>query len=88
MRRWFQWHGNVIRADGTLYDLLEEIDGVREQDRQAGRPPSVVLRKLDRALDEFATYIDNNAGAIVNYGSGTDAGSALQPASSNSRSTR
>jgi hypothetical protein len=25
-------------------------------------------RKLARALDEFATYIDNNAGAIVNYG--------------------
>ena len=44
------------------------INGVREQDRQAGRPPSVVLRKLDRALDEFATYVDNNAGAIVNYG--------------------
>jgi len=58
----------VIRADETLYDLLEEINGVREQDRQAGRPPSVVVRKLDRALDEFATYVDNNAGAIVNYG--------------------
>jgi hypothetical protein len=66
--KWFLWHGNVMRADETLYDLLEEIDGLREQDRQAGRPPSVVLRKLDRALDEFATYIDNNAGAIVNYG--------------------
>ena len=39
-----------------------------EQDRQAGRPPSVVLKKLDRALGEFATYVDNNAGAIDNYG--------------------
>ena len=48
-----------MRADETLYDLLEEIDGVRKQDGQAGRPPSVVLRKLDRALDEFATYVDN-----------------------------
>ena len=66
--KWFLWHGNVVRADETLYDLLDEINGVREQDRQAGRPPSVVLRKLDRALDEFATYVDNNAGAIVNYG--------------------
>ena len=66
--KWFLWHGNLMRADETLYDLLEEIGGVREQDRQAGRPPSVVLRKLDRALDEFATYVDNNAGAIVNYG--------------------
>ena len=66
--KWFLWHGNVMRADETLYDLLEEIDGVRKQDRQAGRPPSVVLKKLDRALGEFATYVDNNAGAIVNYG--------------------
>jgi hypothetical protein len=27
-----------------------------------------VLKKLSRALDEFGTYIDNNAGAIVDYG--------------------
>jgi hypothetical protein len=26
-----------------------------------------VLKKLSRALEEFGTYIDNNAGAIVNY---------------------
>ena len=57
------WERN--RADETLHDLLEEIDGVRKQDRQAGRPPSVVLRKLDRALDEFATYVDNNAGRVA-----------------------
>jgi hypothetical protein len=25
-----------MRADETLYDLLEEIDGLRGQDRQAG----------------------------------------------------
>ncbi|MDM0085644.1 ISKra4 family transposase [Variovorax sp. J31P179] len=66
--KWFLWHGNAIRADETLYDLVEEVEGVLEQDRQAGRPPSVVLKKLDRALGEFATYVDNNAGAIVNYG--------------------
>jgi hypothetical protein len=27
-----------------------------------------LLKKLSRALDEFGTYIDNNAGAIVNDG--------------------
>jgi hypothetical protein len=27
-----------------------------------------LLKKLSRALEEFGTYIDNNAGAIVNYG--------------------
>jgi len=66
--KWFLWHGNVIRADETLYDLLEDIADVHDRTRQAGLPISVVLKKLDRALDEFATYVDNNAGAIVNYG--------------------
>ena len=28
-------HGNVIHADETLYDLIEEIDSVRGQDQQA-----------------------------------------------------
>lgn len=37
------------------------------QDREAGPPPQLVLKKLSRALDEFGTYIDNNGGAIVNY---------------------
>ena len=66
--KWFLWHGNVFRADDTLNSLLEEIDDVREQERQAGCPSSVVLKKLARAVDEFAIYVDNNAGAIVNYG--------------------
>lgn len=66
--KWFLWHGNVFRADDTLNTLLEDIADVRETQRQAGQPNSVVLKKLARALDEFATYVDNNAGAIVNYG--------------------
>lgn len=66
--KWFLWHGNVLRADDTLTSLIDEIDGARREERQAGRPPSLVLKKLSRALDEFATYIDNNARAIVNYG--------------------
>jgi hypothetical protein len=65
---WFLWHGNVWRADDTLSSLIDEVDGVREEDRDAGRPPLLVLKKLSRALEGFATYIDNNAGAIVNYG--------------------
>ncbi|MDM0109305.1 hypothetical protein QTH97_30515 [Variovorax sp. J22R24] len=66
--KWFLWHGNLIGADGALGDLIDEVDIARNEDREAGRPPSVVLKKLARALDEFATYVDNNAYAIVNYG--------------------
>jgi len=39
-----------------------------EEDREAKRPAHVVLKKLERALEEFGTYIDNNASGIVNYG--------------------
>ncbi|MDM0002776.1 hypothetical protein QTI24_29565 [Variovorax sp. J22P240] len=51
-----------------MYNLLEDIGDAREEQRKAGLPSSVVLKKLDRAVNEFATYVDNNADAIVNYG--------------------
>ncbi|MBP8183564.1 MAG: ISKra4 family transposase [Rhodoferax sp.] len=66
--KWFLWHGNVQCAQEALDDLLDEINALREMQRQAGLPASVVLKKLGRALGEFATYVDNNAGGIVNYG--------------------
>ena len=66
--KWFLWHGNVVRADDTLSNLIDDLDGVREEDREAGRPPQLVLKKLSRALEEFGAYTENNVGAIVNYG--------------------
>ncbi len=44
--KWFLWHGNVVRADDTLSSLIDEVDGVREEDREAGRPPQLVFKKL------------------------------------------
>jgi hypothetical protein len=61
-------HGNGFRADGKLTDLMFEVDGAIEEDREARRPVHLVLKKLVRALEEFTTYIDNNASAIVHYG--------------------
>jgi hypothetical protein len=66
--KWFLWHGNVFRADQTLTDLVFEVDGAIDEDREARRPAHLVLKKLARALEEFGTYIDNNASGIVNYG--------------------
>jgi hypothetical protein len=66
--KWFLWHGNLFRADETLTDLMFEVDGAMEEDRAARRPADLVLTKLARALEEFGTYIDNNASGIVNYG--------------------
>ena len=45
----------------TLTDLMFEIDGAIQEDQQARRSASIILKKLARALEEFATYVDNNA---------------------------
>lgn len=45
-----------------------QVDGAIEEDREARRPALLALKKLARALEEFGTYIDNNASGIVNYG--------------------
>ena len=66
--KWFLRHGNVFRADETLTDLMFDVDGATDEDREAGRSADLVLKKFARALDEFGTYIDNNASGIVNYG--------------------
>jgi hypothetical protein len=66
--KWFLWHGNVFRADETLTDRMFEVDSAIEEDRGARRPAHLVLKKLANALEEFTTYIDNNASGIVNYG--------------------
>jgi hypothetical protein len=66
--KWYLWHGNVFRADETLTDLMFEIDGAIQEDHEARRPASMILKKLARALEECATYINTNAGGIVNYG--------------------
>jgi hypothetical protein len=66
--RWFLWHGNVFHADETLTDLMFQVDSAIEEDREAARPAHLALKKLARALEEFGTYIDNDASGIVNYG--------------------
>jgi len=66
--KWLLWHGNVFRADETLTDLMFQVDGAIEENREARRPAQLALKKLARALEKFGTYIDNNASGIVNYG--------------------
>jgi hypothetical protein len=39
-----------------------------DEEREAQGPARLLLKKLARALEEFATYIDDNASSIVNYG--------------------
>ena len=78
--KWFLWHGNAFRADETLTDLMFEVDGAINEDRELRRPAHSVLKKLARGLEEFGTYIDNNV-------SGIGVGNAYQRDSWNRRST-
>ena len=61
----------------TAFRAHFEVDGAIEEDREARRPIHLVLKKLARALEEFTTYIDDNASGIVNYGERGD--SAWKP---------
>jgi len=66
--KWFLWRGNLFQAAETLTDLMFEADAAIEEDKTGKRPVHLVLKKLARALEDFGSYIDNNASGIVNYG--------------------
>ncbi len=57
--KWFLWHGNVFRALETMDDLAMDLDP---------EEPTAKEVTLLKKLEEFETYIRNNAGFIPNYG--------------------
>jgi len=57
--KWFLWHGNTFRALQTVSWLNMDIDGEDPTEKQ---------KKLLKKLEEFETYIRNNAKFIPNYG--------------------
>ena len=57
--KWFLWHGNVFRALETMDDLAMDLET---------EEPAAKKVTLLKKLEEFETYIRNNAGFIVNYG--------------------
>jgi hypothetical protein len=60
--KWFLWHGNVYQA----LQVIQSIEGDLEVAvATSGDGPA---RKLLKAVEEFHTYITNNAGFIPNYG--------------------
>jgi hypothetical protein len=57
--KWFLWHGNVVRALESVGEL---------EDLVAAREPTDDNSKLEKAVEEFHTYIQNNTDLIPNYG--------------------
>jgi hypothetical protein len=69
--KWFLWHGNTFRALQTVSWLYMDIDA---------DDPTVKHKKLLQNLEEFETYIRNNAGFIPNYGERWRYGEAISTA--------
>jgi hypothetical protein len=60
--KWFLWHGNVYRALQVVQSALMDLEVAVATSRDG------TARKLLKAVEEFHTYIHNNAGFIPNYG--------------------
>ena len=60
--KWFLWHGNVYQA----LQVIQSVEGDLEV--AVATSSDGTARKLLKAVEEFHTYIRNNAGFIPNYG--------------------
>jgi hypothetical protein len=59
---WFLWHGNVYQA----FQVMQSVEGDLEV--AVVTSEDATARKLLKAVEEFHTYIENNANFIPNYG--------------------
>jgi hypothetical protein len=60
--KWYLWHGNVFKALQVVQSVEMDLDAAVATSGHG------TTRKLLKAVEEFHTYIDNNAGFIPNYG--------------------
>ena len=60
--KWFLWHGNTFKALQVLGSVESNLE---VEDLTSG---NVTAARLDKAVSEFTTYIENNQGFIPNYG--------------------
>jgi hypothetical protein len=60
--KWFLWHGNVYQALQVVQSVAMDLEVA------VATSGDGTARKLLKAVEEFHTYIDNNAGFIPNYG--------------------
>jgi len=58
--KWYLWHGNVYEALWGVRDIEMLISGVEDTYPK--------FSKLERAVQEFHTYVENNGALIPNYG--------------------
>src|SRR6266404_5404644 len=78
--KWFLWHGNVFRADETLSDLMFEVDGAIEEDREARRPAPLGIEEIGTRPRSSGTISTTTHRVSSTMESGIDAGNVSQPA--------
>ena len=78
--KWRLWHGDIHRALEEIDDLDDDVDGLELDYPNLGQ--------FKRATHEFAVYIAENAGSLINYGERFRAGERISSALSRARSTR
>ncbi len=59
---WYLWHGNVFQALQEIESIIMDLDAASAETADA------TVRKLLKAVEEFQTYVERNAGFIPNYG--------------------
>jgi hypothetical protein len=66
----YLWHGNVERALQGVTDLDDDLEcwGCDDEGHKRRQPDSEKAATMLKYVREFATYISNNSGCIVNYG--------------------
>jgi hypothetical protein len=67
--KWLLWHGNQHRAQETITCFEEDVGAI-----EADYPN---LGKFVLAAHEFAIYISNNTGSLINYGERFRAGERI-----------
>lgn len=58
--KWRLWHGDIHRALEEIGDFEDDVDGL-----EVDYPN---LRRFRKTAHEFAVYVADNAGSIINYG--------------------
>jgi len=69
--KWYLWHGNVYKALQVTPSMEMDLDAAVATSGHA------TARKLLKAVEEFHTYIENNARFIPNYGERYRAGERI-----------
>lgn len=70
--KWRLWHGDIHRALEEVADFEADVDGL-----EVDYPN---LRRFTKAAHEFAVYVAENAGSIINYGERYRAGERISTA--------